>query len=59
MWFVYVVVLNKQGRPKRDVKTTMHGSPRLVHYGLINKHNLNVVFKKYSLLLYLREDNEK
>lgn len=58
--FLYIIAeLNKQERPQRDVKTTTNGSPRLIHYGLINKHSPTMVFKKYALLLCLRKENEK
>lgn len=43
--------LNKEERPKNNVKTTIYGCPRLIHYGFIDTHNPTVVFKKYALLL--------
>lgn len=47
--------LNKEEKPTNNVKTTINGCPRLIHYGFINIHNLTVKCKKYALILEERK----
>lgn len=61
VWFTIVFPYGriKEEKPKNNVKTTINGCPRLIHYGFINTHNPTLVFKKYALLLVCGKKSEK